>query len=722
MFGTSTFTTLSTGGAGNATDGQYLYGSSLTLTNFGLYALRGNNIGGYLNNQDRVIYAEHWVWKAAIFSPSTGAYLTPTTMGLLNTFAAGSTNIGGWTNTAGSPISACFQRWSSPGSSQNIFGYGTQIPGAPTPTSFAQPYEGPTSAFSSGGQTNVGASLVATSPDFWQHNWANFGDLGAAPHPFRVSQNGRACVIVGGANAPAVTTAVGSVAFMIRSVYVDYDNNFREVANAARRYKSGARTVGLYQGELVNRLYGWYDGPATQLEVSDDGQKVAVVYNAGATAWTTLMYVNMSATDTREELAVFRGNSGGADPYASTTPFAVTTTVFPNNYNWRIGCLAFARDGGSITFWAGLSLVGPTSFNYAWQDGCTLSGSMYAYTIGGNLVGMLPFSQGGHIDITTSKVYNVGTPNNFFPASYTNQAGAMKPCGSFLSNDGKFYWIENVDALDSSNITSHRLVGVNLSAATINTRAPLLAFAPSWPSAKPFSIGTSYPYAYPGLYYYGGGMTQRVASHISVGTTNGLVFYAGAGQTITNTNKMSSTTGWSGGSNGLNTGWNHYYADANSGAELFGFDASLGGSPTQLTTLGATLRGMPYIQPSYNGTRVAFQTTPITSANLYEQLPGSEQLRIVSGITVAATGALSAGSPVVIEAANSRLSSSLAIDSTNTKVYYGVSTNGNENGMSLKEATLNPAGSSVTGTRTFPGITGGIGVPTAHFAVLWSGR
>ena len=47
------------------------------------------------------------------------------------------------------------------------------------------------------------------------------------------------------------------------------------------------------------------------------------------------------------------------------------------------------------------------------------------------------------------------------------------------------------------------------------------------------------------------------------------------------------------------------------------------------------------------------------------------------------------------------------------------STNGNENGMVLKEVTLNAAGTAIVGSpRTFNGIGG----TSARFAVLWSGR
>ena len=736
MFGGSTFLVLSTGGtgtgAGTAGDGQYLYGSALTLTNYSLYSLRGNNIGGISGSQDRVIYGEHWVYRARIFDPASTSsspstypnYLAPTTTALL---APGFGGVGGWINTANNPVSCCFQRWSSPGSSQSIFGYGNTIPNDGS-VSMSQAWEAPASSLTGGQQANFGGSLVSVSPDFWHFSYANFGDNSAAPHPFRVSQNGRACVIVAGANQSASVSTFTSVAgFLNRSVYVDFDNNFREAANVVRRYKSASRTVGLYTGEPINRLYGWFDGPATQLEVSDDGQRISVVYNASTTAWSTLMRNNVGNTDTREELAYFAALGSLPDPWVSKTNTLVTNPgpqIFGTNINWRIGCLAYTRNNGALTFWAGAPLNSGNLYNYQYADGCCLAGTMYAYTPSTNtLEGILPAAQGGHSDVfnaASSRVYSTGSPNTLVQSGATAAAGCVRPTGSFLSNDGNFYWVECGSALDTTNNKGNRCIAVNVkdTTTTINGRLPIRAFAPAWPAARPFSVGSSYFYSFPGFLYYAGMTQNKVASHISAGGTNGLIFYAAYNQTSTNTGKSNSNSYWQGGADALTTGWGHYYGN-NDGAELYGLDTSLGGSPTALSALGLAQRAVSYIQPSPDGKRVAFQTTAITPSNQYETLPGSEQLRIVSAITVSATGVLSATAPVVLEGVNGRVSSSVALDTTGTKVFYAFSSTGNENGMVLKETTLNSGGTAIVGVpRTF----NGAGNVPARFAVLWSGR
>ncbi len=719
MFGGSTFVLLTTGGLGNTSDGQYLYGSSLTLTNYGLYALRGNNIGGNTTSGDRVIYGEHWVWKTAIFNPSTAAYLSPTTMALL---APGFGGVGAWTNASAAPMSTTFQRWSSHASSVALpAGFPSQgALGLASASSYY--YESPRSSLQS--QTNDGTSVVSTSPDFWTYSWANFGPTSGAPHPFRVSQNGHACAIVGGANqTAAVGTGTSNATFLNYSVYVDYDNNFREASNGWRRYKGPARSVALRAGEPLNRIYGWYDGPATQFEIADDGQTIAAVYNASNSAWTTLMQNNMSLTNTREELASFKATSAAPDPWATKTETLVTSGPFATTINWRIGSIAFTRNNAAFVFWAGFPLQGATQFNAVYVDGSCLSGSLYAYTTGTALLeGIFPSAQGGHQDITgAAKTYNVGTPNNVVPGTFGPGGGALKPIGCFLSNDGNFMYYQAADAMVPGDLTPNRICGVNIrdTSTTINTRVPLRAFSPTWQNRSTFTPGLSYYAGYPGMMFYGNGNAlSHIGGNISSGGTNGRLFFVSYQDSLSSSSKYNGSSAWSSGANANTTQWYPYYADASSGGELFGFDASLGGSPSQLTSLGATARTIGYVQPNDAGTRVAIQSSPITSANSWDTQTNTETVRVISNISVSGTGVFSASPAVVLEATGGRASSSMALDSSGTKVYYGFGSS-SENGMVLKEVTLNTTGSAIVGTpRTFNGVGG---TPN-RFSVLWSGR
>src|SRR5439155_4841820 len=116
-----------------------------------------------------------------------------------------------------------------------------------------------------------------------------------------------------------------STLFLQRSVYVDYDGGtFREAASVKRRFKSGSRLGGLHVGEQQNRLFGWYDGPATQFEISDNGQNIAVVYNASTSAWTNSGSGNANFSDSREDIEFMQATAGGADPWTTKTNTLIT--------------------------------------------------------------------------------------------------------------------------------------------------------------------------------------------------------------------------------------------------------------------------------------------------------------------------------------------------------------------------------------------------------------
>ena len=174
------------------------------------------------------------------------------------------------------------------------------------------------------------------------------------------------------------------------------------------------------------------------------------------------------------------------------------------------------------------------------------------------------------------------------------------------------------------------------------------------------------------------------------------------------------------------TYWGDYAARS---GELYGIDSSVGGNLFALSNISTpntgTRRHVSYIQPNRAGSRVAFVSlTASTSFQTYGQTnPSTEQLRIVSNVAVSASGALS-GTPsvAVLEGATSgRVSSSVALDFSDRRVYYGYSTTGNENGMVLREKTLDATGAvlaGTAGTRSFNGFAG----TSNRFSVLWSGR
>ena len=735
MFGGSTFVILSPGGAGTTADGQYLYGTSLTLTNFGLYALRGNNIGGTSTTGDRVIFGEHWVYRAALFDPTTGAYLAPSTMSLLSSGFGG---VGGWTNSSGSPISCCFQRWSSPGSSATL-SYGSYPPYYSLNTGTGQYYDGTYSSLYA--QTSNGSSVTSISPCFFVYHWANTFEKGGAPHPFRVSADGRACAIIGGANQSASVAPSTYVAgFLNRSVYVDFNHTFREAATTVRRYLPPSRSLGQILGETVSQQYGHWNGPGTQFEISDDGTKIAAVFNASTANWSSHpLYARMGYGtydyNGREDLAFLASTNGGTDPWASKTEYLPLSGKVNTAVIWRRGCLAFTRDGAAIVFYSGFSPYYATTPYYYYQYPNGMYGTLYSWVLSTQVLqSILASGDGGSTDNSGSGVTYTSSTLAGAGASSSNTYnvtwGRLRPKLSFLSNDGNFMYVCSQDALSTSDYTSGRLVAVNIkdTATTIAGRAPLRAVAPTWPTKWAFMREAAYYYSYyqTQMLFGAGGGACTVGSHLC--GSNGIVYYDahqqgrnGGTSTYQSTNSPGPSY-YQGGQAGPSYYYGSYTSDSY-GGQLYALDVNRAGTPSAVSTgLAATgeYRDISYIQPSADGSRVAYVTILRNTSSYYQSNPSQEKLYVTSGLTSSATtGAVSKTGDVALESSNGRVGSSLALDSTGTRVYYGFCSGGsNENAMVLVEKTLDTAGTAVIGTRTFNGASG---TPN-RFAVLWSGR
>ncbi len=712
-FGGATFKVLQPGGSGDSTDGMYLYADSLALTNHALYALRGNNRGDL---GGRVIYGDHWVYRAALFNPTTGADLGATTMSLLG---SGTGGVGGWSNSTNNPISVTYCKWATPGTNS-------------LPSGFTG---GPWNHTTAPAENNYPSQVT---PAVFGDNWANFGDSSGAPAPFRVSANGKACAVIAGSNGSAASPYTTN--FLRRSIYVDFNQTFREAATTTRRYQPAARLVGVRVGEQENYLYGLYDGPATQFEISDSGARIGVVYNASTQSWSDYGSSNAGFTDAYEAVCALDGTGASTDPWASKTERLVThptgTPIFVNTVQWRMGSLAFTRDNAAFVFWAGYGMENPTSFSSTYCEAGQLSGSLYAFTFGTTSVdGILPTSQGGHVDITgTFKNYTTSTQvlhltsgYSYTSGNYNGAQGSVLPIGCFYSNDGNFFYVNSLGAITTSDAAGSRLIGVNVkdTSSTTNGRVALRAFAPTWVTQRGFTNGT---YAYPGMTVRGmGGPTGSIGDKITAAGHPGLLFFAANYQPNSGTQDY---TSWSGGGPRNNTYWGDYGAYS---GELYGIDASVGGNLFTLSNISgastSTGRTVNYIQPNRNATRVAY-VSRAASAGYYssggfstygQAYPGQEQLRIISNLAVTASGSLSGtqATAVLEGAASGRVSSSVALDFSDRRIYYGYSTSGSESGMKLWEKTIDGTGAVIAAsTRSFNGIGG----TTNRFAVLWSGR
>jgi hypothetical protein len=753
-------------------DGAYIYADSLALTNRYLYFLKGNNVGGPANYQDRVIYGEHWVYRLDFLD---GAVTTAGLMGL----PAG-TNTGGWVNTAGNPVSTTYCRWSTPGSS-SLLGFATYR--------FASASGSYQMETTYGTDSPVTTSPTGIAPDFLAYNWANFHPTSMAPMPFRVSANGAACAIVAGSNQPLVSASAGSSVFLQYGVYVDYwdgaatttFNDALAAGTGKRRFKGPTRIGGLRAGPenstiaSSNRTYGIYDGPATQFEISDDGKVVGAVYNSSANTWYTVMGTNMGYPTTyatsppdqasREDLLVLRGIGAATNPWGTlannfvtgSNPTTAANMVFPNspnNINWRFGCLHFSRDNNALVFWGGYTCwfgyyAGGTayySYYYFNADIKSLTGSMYAYTINAigttpanTVEGILQSSLGGHQDVSgTSTVYKStgagGTPCNFYSTTFGGTHGKIVPSGCFATNDGNMYYVDSYGPLVTDGI-AHRLVGINVKSSNtavlanpdvINNKVPLRGFLPTFPNSRGFFSPTK-TYYYMGTQEifkgpYGGTM-GHVGSHISAGATAGTLFFQAHA-----VNYYSSPTQLFAYPLG-----DYYYGPGAPNAvawydfgqyysgEVYAMKADIGGDAIMLSSLGAPFtfvqRTLTYIQPSPDGTKVIFQHVRGTS--YYDHAPQREQVVLLSNITFNATGTTATANQIVLEGTDGRASSSMAIDAAGKKIYYGfVAAGSSENQMKLKEIVLDATQSGVSATNTSGGISG----PTARFVVINNAR
>jgi hypothetical protein len=712
--GTSTFALIQTGSGGTSTTGGvYLYADSLTLTNRFLYYIVGDLNG--VTNGNAVIYSRHYVYRYEIAGGATGG-------SLLNSGFNSS-----WTNVAGAtpnPLAMPWHKWQTPGAGSITAGSTYYLPSIPASSGDNGP-----------------------NPHFFHFNYANFSENSMAPHPFRVSANGNAVAILA---APNGVAGVAGTTFARYSIFVDYDSGsgapvFREVTATPRRFGAPTRNGGFGIGPDVattsytsqpstDRLYGWYDGPATQVEISDDGKAVAAVFNTSTASWSTTTGRSNEPT-AREDLTVLRGTSASAaDPWSSISASVPTSSKFPS-FNWRFGCLAFTRDSLGLVFWAGFSNAGGSTFSATGTNSAydpvwagIQAGTLYSYDVAsGALKSVLASSDGGNqngVATYSGTVSITDTP-------WTGNQGPIGPIGAFYSNDGRFFYVRSAGPLSSSEATANRLVGVNVSAAsgsTINGKAAMAGFAPAWPQRRGFGpVG----YNYYGCNFrfhrgVGGAQTGGFGQQASA-ARSGLVFFAGY-------NNYAGPSTYPDGNYGPTSTYYYYNPHAHPSyypdycglsGEVYGFDANVGGDVFTVTTLSSAVsnvvRPITYLQPDETGSRLAFVCAPATPSP-YDHRPASEQVGLATGIVTTATGSLAGGLAVtMLEGTSGRAGVSFAHDYIAPRLYYAFGTGGNENTQVLTEKTLNAAGTSVASTRTMPGLLGGSG-GQARFAVLHSGR
>jgi hypothetical protein len=655
--GTKGFKVIGTGStsigseASSTGTGRYQYAASLTLSNTHLYYLCGNSYYQYYAS-----WAFHWIYAYEILGgDSTGS--------LLDDFPVAD---GEWANTPNNPMQTAFQEFY---------------------------------LLSSGG---YGYS------NMYLYDGANVMENSVAPHPFRVNVEGDRCAIL--AAEMSASPLSYSDDNMKQHVWVhDATLGLRRASTVERHSpQGGGRGYSLARGSTYYH-WGYRTGPTTGFEISDDGTKLAVVCNR-----TNSVYPASSAMwlERCDLVAFEEGSPGSWTEHFVSGDDNGSNLRFHGNQVWRFGALTFTRDNAGLVFWAGYSISGPTTVNSSnYYTSQSYIGSMYQYRFSdGRLRNALPSSAGGNTTSLTTN-FTTSSPVNPTTSAANLSGGALRPIGGFHSRDGNFLYICQLCALTSSDATSNVLVGINVrsldEAQGINGHPDGQGFAVgNWPSRYGFLPMYVYPPGYAlQIRYYAPGRAQGGGWQMAA-TTNGRVFFAGHYQSGGPYTYPYESYGY------LNLGSYSYDYGAYSG-EIFVFDANVGGSVQQLTSLGGTTtyRMITHIVPNDDGTAVAFGYATNSTGRYYNY----ESVAYIGNIALdPANGQLQGGSYVAaLTSSSGRSGEGMAHDFTGTKVFYGFGAGAtNETGKTLWEVEFASDGSTTSRQ---------IGAQR-RYNVLWSGR
>ncbi len=651
-----TWCIVGSGSNGTTTQGVYLYAPSMVMTNSHLYYLCGN-LNGTLSVETPS--RQHFVYRFQFANPTTGASV------------AGTTGVGAfcpkadlldanWTNTSGAPLQTRFQSYST-------------------------------------------ALVSGYAPASHMHfDGSNLLENSLCPIPFRVSADGRSCAIL--AMPDQTVLGVNSQAW---HVWVDFQGaGVRRLSSAARHITGGsARGYTLARGSSTNTYENWhrYAGPTPQMEISDDGSKVAVVVNRYA-ATPTYTSPTVSWPTQREDVIAYRTADN-----VTWTEFPVTgdgagTNVFSSAAAaiWRFGCLVFTKDNNGLVFWGGFSSYAAANSTSSYQISHMLAGTLYGADVatatavtGVTATSLLPTTSGGSsagsgVAYTTSSPYNPTLP----ALAYSAEAGVIKPYGGFLSRNREFLYIVNKGAIVAAS-NEYPLVGVNIrstnTASSINGRTDFRGFSFStWPARRGFISGTYNYYAQYGLSLtdYPAYRKQGCSLQIMPKGT-GWVFF---GSQYQNTGPVVGTASSSYGGP-LNSTYSYDYASY--GGEIEGFNADVAGPIVRLSSFSAdtAIRRMHFLEPSDGGGEVAYVYDTYSTNN---GSPSNEQLHYITGINFNATTGAGIGTPVrrAVETGPTRISDAFAFGSSTNRLYYAEGAS-NENSKTLKEATLSTTSATV---------------------------
>jgi hypothetical protein len=681
-FGGQTWTVIDSGPSASTATGLYLYAPSMVLTNRYLYYLRGNNVGRLASWRDHYIYRYELTGGATAGAMMTG-------------FSGFYANM----NTAGTPVQTPYQMW------QNTPGYHS-------------------------GSTYVSTTIVADLETYHRYGM-NLAEDSAAPIPFRVNANGDTCAILAGVH----TANTNATDVMSHLVWVDDNGVLRRLTTTARHSPRGAsRTGRLVRGPSRWTHWGLKAGPTTAFEVSDNGKAVAVVVSRSTVINGADGGDSDANWDQREDVVLFTANSGdwasGTTERQVTGADSGTTRVFSASvpYLWRFGDLSFTRDNNGLVFWGGYSAKNysspVTGHRYAYTDAIscygsfstgtgycfdstnnsaylsntmiTFTGTYYTYNVTSGAVRSIVGSNdgGGAAGIAS---YSTSTPVAPTTTSWSGAQGKLSPRGSFHSRNGNFKYVTTMGAINTSDPTCWRLIGINVrsldTTQNINGKTDGTAFAVSMQSRRGF-IGGYVPYPYYDIVIDSYRPVGGFGMHATAKDT-GWVYFISHYQQYGPIQDI--------GTNYSSSGPIHttYYGDYCSfGGHLEVFSADVGGPVQRLTpgTLGAdtAYRVGGHVNVTDSG-RSAALTFTTTSTIYYAYF---ESLHFVGNISLdPATGVLQAGSfsqDVHGSSGTGRVSDAFSQDSSGMKIYQGfVAGTGSENTQQLYEASFTSGGATM---------------------------
>ncbi len=549
--------------------------------------------------------------------------------------------------------------------------------------------------------------LNLSTSNGWDRNWVspeshmyggmNLLENSLAPMPFRVNAAGTHCALLAASRATSVTSTSDPMNFYC---WVDTGTgSFKRVTSVRRKVPQGGQRIGaLHIGPASSyRHWGYYDGPSTGFEISDDGSKIAFAYQTFGT-WSS------STTSTfggihqqyghfnrfRQNVLVTKSTSGTSWP--GFTENEVTRNTFGGTHLWKFGCLTFSPKNDKLFFYAGASngdtdttsdgsfsiFSTSTSYSYyswdqwSWQK----RGSFYVFdtsdAVGSEEVkNVFASADGGHGSAGT--LYTGTTTGRFNPtdpsSTYQTNWGYLQPRGGFMSENRQFLYLYNKNILTTSgngSNTGGMLVGINLTDQAVNGHAAETGFRlGKWPNRRSFLVD------YPGGYSrYSAWSTQGYYDPAKGASGGKQVMVAGTSASDPNRGVVyfSTTSYRNGTSSSVYTG-NRYSGDrirgpwsgnGYEGGDVNAFSSNVGGEVARLThptindpavNLGATssypsgnsnYRRVHFLKTTRDGRRVAY----VYDANYGSSSVhyGQEGIGLINNLQFSATtGALHSG-------------------------------------------------------------------------------